>query len=75
MIPIQLTDILARLDHISELWRSDTAAEQRTDLADLDAPQHPHRQRREGPRPLNLRVVQQRSRPSGSMNSAAVSRS
>ena len=37
MIPIQLTDILARLDHISEVWRSDTAAEQRTDLAQLDA--------------------------------------
>ena len=37
MIPIQLADILARLDHISEVWRSDTATEQRTDLADLDA--------------------------------------
>ena len=56
MIPIQLTDILARLGHISELWRSDTAAEQRTDLADLDAPQHPHRQRREGPPPRSTCV-------------------
>ncbi len=36
MIPIQLADIVARLDHISEVWRSDTADEQRTDLADLD---------------------------------------
>ena len=36
MIPIQLADILARLDHISEVWRSDTSAEQQTDLTDLD---------------------------------------
>lgn len=36
MIPIQLADILSRLDHISEVWRSDTSAEQHTDLADLD---------------------------------------
>ena len=37
MIPIQLADIVARLDHISEVWRSDTSDEQHTDLADLDA--------------------------------------
>lgn len=37
MIPIQLTDIMAGLDHISQLWRSDAAAEQRTDLAELAA--------------------------------------
>ena len=36
MIPIQLGDIRSRLDHISAVWRSDTSAEQRTDLADLD---------------------------------------
>ena len=36
MIPIQLADILSRLNHISEVWRSDTSDEQRTDLADLD---------------------------------------
>jgi len=36
MIPIQLADILCRLDHISEVWRSDTSDEQRTDLAGLD---------------------------------------
>ena len=36
MVPIQLADIVARLDHISEVWRSDTSHEQRTDLADLD---------------------------------------
>ena len=36
MIPIQLADIVARLDHISEVWRSGTSDEQRTDLADLD---------------------------------------
>ena len=36
MVPIQLADIVARLDHISEVWRSDTSDEQRTDLADLD---------------------------------------
>ena len=36
MIPIQLADIVARLDHISEVWRSDTSDEQHTDLADLD---------------------------------------
>ena len=36
MIPISLADILTALDHISEVWRSDTAVERRTDLADLD---------------------------------------
>lgn len=36
MVPIQLADIVARLDHISEVWRSGTSDEQRTDLADLD---------------------------------------
>ena len=36
MIPIPLADILTALDHISEVWRSETAAERRTDLADLD---------------------------------------
>ena len=36
MIPIQLADILSRLEHLSEVWRSDTSDEQRTDLADLD---------------------------------------
>ena len=36
MIPIQLADIVSRLDHISEVWRSDTSDEQHTDLADLD---------------------------------------
>ena len=36
MIPNQLADILSKLDHISEEWRSDTSDEQRTDLADLD---------------------------------------
>jgi len=36
MIPIQLADILCRLDHISGVWRSDTSDEQRTDLAGLD---------------------------------------
>jgi hypothetical protein len=36
MIPIQLADILARLDHFSEVWRSDTSDEQRTVLAGLD---------------------------------------
>ena len=52
MIPISLADILTALDHISEVWRSDTAVERRTDLADLDdllarlddmEPQHPRR--------------------------------
>jgi ribosome assembly protein YihI (activator of Der GTPase) len=36
MIPIPLADILTTLDRISEMWRSETAVEQRTDLADLD---------------------------------------
>jgi ribosome assembly protein YihI (activator of Der GTPase) len=36
MIPIQLADVLCRLDHISEVWRSDTSDEQRKDLAGLD---------------------------------------
>ena len=36
MIPISVADILTALDHISEVWRSDTAVERRTDLADLD---------------------------------------
>ena len=36
MIPISLADILTALDQISEVWRSDTAVERRTDLADLD---------------------------------------
>ena len=36
MSPIQLADIVSRLDHISEVWRSDTSNEQHTDLADLD---------------------------------------
>ena len=36
MIPIPLADILTALDDISEVWRSETAAERRTDLADLD---------------------------------------
>ena len=31
-----MADILTALDHISEVWRSDTAVERRTDLADLD---------------------------------------
>lgn len=36
MIPIPFADIVSRLDQISEVWRSDTSDEQRTDLADLD---------------------------------------
>ena len=36
VLPISLADILATLDHISEVWRSETLAEQQTDLADLD---------------------------------------
>jgi hypothetical protein len=36
VIPIQLADIVSRLDHISEVWRSGTSDEQRTDLSDLD---------------------------------------
>ena len=36
MLPISLADILATLDHISEVWRSETSAEQQTELADLD---------------------------------------
>ena len=36
MIPISLADILTALDHISEVWRSETAVERRTDLAALD---------------------------------------
>jgi hypothetical protein len=36
MVPIQLADVVARLDHISKVWRSGTSDEQRTDLADLD---------------------------------------
>ena len=36
MIPIPLADIVTALDNISEVWRSETAAERRTDLADLD---------------------------------------
>jgi len=36
MIPIPLADILTPLDHISEVWRSETTVERRTDLADLD---------------------------------------
>jgi hypothetical protein len=35
MIPISLADILIALDHISEVWRSETAIERRSDLADL----------------------------------------
>ena len=35
MIPISVADILTALDHISEVWRSDTAVERRTDLANL----------------------------------------
>ena len=31
-----LAHILETLDHISEVWRGDTSAEQRTDLEDLD---------------------------------------
>jgi len=36
MIPILLADIRVTLDHIGEVWRSETSDEQRTDLADLD---------------------------------------
>ena len=31
-----LAEIVERLDQISQVWRSDTSAEQRLDLADLD---------------------------------------
>ena len=31
-----LAEIVERLDQISQAWRSDTSAEQRLDLADLD---------------------------------------
>ena len=33
---MSLAEILERLDQISQVWRSDTSAEQRLDLADLD---------------------------------------
>ena len=36
MIPIPLADIVTALDNISEVWRSETTVERRTDLADLD---------------------------------------
>ena len=36
VIPVRLADILFQLDQISEVWRSDTSEEQRSDLADLD---------------------------------------
>jgi hypothetical protein len=36
VIAIPFADIVSRLDQISEVWRSDTSDEQRTDLADLD---------------------------------------
>jgi ribosome assembly protein YihI (activator of Der GTPase) len=31
-----LADIRTRLDHISEVWRAETANEQKTELTDLD---------------------------------------
>ena len=62
---VQLADVLCRLDHISEVWRSDTSDEQRTDLAGVD----------ELLGGLMARNLQQRARPNGSMNSAAGSRS
>ena len=33
---MSLAEIVERLDQISQVWRSDTSAEQRLDLADLD---------------------------------------
>jgi len=33
---VSLAEILERLDQISQVWRSDTSAERRLDLADLD---------------------------------------
>ena len=33
---MSLAEILERLDQISQVWRSDTSAERRLDLADLD---------------------------------------
>jgi hypothetical protein len=33
---VSLAEIVQRLDQISQVWRSDTSAEQRLDLADLD---------------------------------------
>jgi peptidoglycan hydrolase CwlO-like protein len=33
---VSLAEIVERLDQISQVWRSDTSAEQRLDLADLD---------------------------------------
>ena len=36
MAPMTLAEILGRVDLIGEAWRAETAAEQRTDLADLD---------------------------------------
>ena len=33
---MSLAEIVVRLDQISQVWRSDTSAEQRLDLADLD---------------------------------------
>ena len=33
---MSLAEIVQRLDQISQVWRSDTSAEQRLDLADLD---------------------------------------
>jgi len=33
---VSLAEIVVRLDQISQVWRSDTSAEQRLDLADLD---------------------------------------
>jgi len=33
---VSLAEIVERLDQISQVWRSDTSAEQRLDLVDLD---------------------------------------
>jgi methyl-accepting chemotaxis protein len=33
---VSLAEIVERLDQISQVWRSDTTAEQRLDMADLD---------------------------------------